>query len=93
MLVVFVNDASDLPWSFKGWKMNYKRIGRTTYGYQLVDPSGHVHENVCDPSGFHRESHVKSLEHLIAQVLDTPRARSAMEKYLLAHGETETVEL
>lgn len=93
MLVVVVSDASDLPWSFKGWKVNYKRIGQTTYGYQLVDPSGRVHKNVTDSSGFYREYQVKSVEHLIAQVISAPSARYAMEKYLLEYGETETVEL
>ncbi|AXH49357.1 hypothetical protein HWB76_gp043 [Streptomyces phage Blueeyedbeauty] len=93
MLVVLVNDASDLPWSFKGWKVNYKRIGQTTYGYQFVDPSGTVHSNACDASGFYKQYNVKSVEHLLTEAVNSSNARYAMEKYLLKHGEVETVEL
>lgn len=93
MLVVVISNESELPWSFKGWKVNYKRIGKTTYGYQLVDPSGKVHSNVCDASGFHRQYDVKSIEHLLNEVMNSSNAADAMEKYLLKNGDVETVEL
>jgi len=93
MLVVVVKNG-DTPWSLKGWKINVKQVGETTYGWQLVDPDGLLHR---DPSslnnGFWLQYNIRSAEHLIRSVSIHGNTTRAIEKYLLTKDDVTTIEL
>lgn len=92
MLVVVIGNGSDAPWSLKGWKITYKRVGATTYGWYLTDPNGGTHKDSADINqGFHIQYNVSSLEDLVESILRHGRSERAVEKYLLRNGPEETL--
>lgn len=82
MQAIVINIGNDEPWSWKGWTLQYKRIGESSFAYKLVDPSGYVHGDVIN-NGFFLYNNVSVLPQFVEGALKSGYAKNAMQKYIL----------